>query len=162
MTAKHCLIRRSGRIPIVLAVAAAVILLGGVGVVTFSKMTSGGAGAHAGKNQKPKNLYPWKLEEFVVNLADQAEPHYLKISMVLEVAAEPAKGGGHGESEGGENVKDAKARDAIIEVLSAHSYVELLAADGKERLKAELKQRLEQVLEDTEVANIYFTAFAIQ
>ena len=137
---------------IILLVAA----LGG-GAFTFAKM--GKKGKHA---EKKVELTAWKLEEFIVNLADIGEPRYLKVNIVLEVEECEAKPAG---GEGGEEAKapeDPKVRDTIIAVLTTRRFAELLTDKGKTQLKAKLKTELNKVLEKAKVHNIYFTSFAMQ
>ncbi len=75
---------------------------------------------------------------------------------MLEVDRKSKKGEKEGSSE------EAKARDAIITVLSRKRFSELLTESGKTRLKSELKNALNSRLKDIEVVNVYFTSFAMQ
>jgi len=143
----------SGRPPLIVIVIAALVVCLGIGGVTFSKV-----GRKGGHSKKPVELSAWKLEEFVVNLADRDEPRYLKANLVLEVEGKVEKAGG----EGGGSADEARVRDTIITVLGTKRYGDLLSADARTRLKAELKTAINSVLEDTKVANIYFTSFAMQ
>jgi len=148
----------SGKFPILIMIVLAVLVCGGVGVLMLKK------GAKKPKGQAVKaqevELSDWKLDEFIVNLADREEPRYLKVSVTLEVEGAEPKGGGHGE--GAARPEEARARDAIISTLTRKHYAELLSEEGKTRLKAELKKELNSVLHDCKVANIYFTSFAMQ
>ena len=148
--------RSSGKLPIVIIIVAMLVVCLGVGAITFKK-TGLPKGKHAAQKQKVE-LTPWKLEEFVVNLADRAEVHYLKVTLVLEIQGK-SSGGEGGESE---NKEEAKARDTIISVLTRRRYADLLPEEGKIGLKSELKAELNSTLEDTKVENIYFTSFAMQ
>jgi len=147
----------SGKLPLMIIIVLVVVLVLGVGAVAFMKMKGKGHGKAAVKEEK---LTPWKLEEFVVNLADPNEVHYLKVNLVLDMAGEVAGGEG-GEGEGG-NPDEPKVRDAIIRELSKKQYAELLSEKGKDQLKAELKKSINSQLENAKVANIYFTSFAMQ
>lgn len=126
----------------------------GAGAFTFTKIIKKPSGKAA--QAKPVELSEWKLPEFIVNLADTDEPRYLKVDLVLEVEGKSKKG-----EEGG-NAEEAKARDAIISVLSRKHFSELLTESGKKSLKSELKNALNSRLKDIEVVNIYFTSFAMQ
>lgn len=121
------------------------------GVLLFSKKV---ASSHGKPTivEAPKTLIP--LDEFVVNLADQREPRYLKVEIVIEVRGNKAK----------DEVTDLKPkiRDGIIQVLSSKYYSELLESSGKERLKAQLKSALNGIMEDSKVVNVYFTSLAMQ
>lgn len=159
--------RSSGRSIILLIIILMLLLAAGVGVMAFVKMGKkpGEKGAEA-HSKKHVELASWKLEEFVVNLADRDSPRYLKLNLVMDIESKgkksKSKGGHGGHGAAAANPEEARARDAIIAVLTSKSYNELLSDDGKTKLKADLKEALNSVLEESEVANIYFTSFAMQ
>lgn len=149
----------SGKSFLLLIIVLMLLPSAGVGVMSFLKMSKkpGDKGAHASVE-----LQSWKLEEFVVNLADRDSPRYLKVNLVIDMESKGKKSKhkvGHGAAA---NPEEARARDAIIAVLTSKSYNELLSEDGKTQLKADLKKALNVGLEDVEVVNIYFTSFAMQ
>ena len=147
-----------GKLPLMVIIIVALVICLAGGAFAFLKMRGklklGGGEA---KHEKKVELSTWQLEEFVVNLADCGEPRYLKLNVVLEIEGGKAK---HGE--GGASPEEARARDAIITVVSKKRYSDLISEDGKTRLKAELKSALNEALDETKVANIYFTSFAMQ
>ena len=147
----------SGKLPMIIIIVVALVLVLGIGAFAFMKMGKGSKGKH---EEKKVELTSWKMEEFVVNLADQDESRYIKVNLVLEVESKGKAGGGHGESS--ENPEEAKARDAIISCLSKKEYDELIPEKGKEKLKEDLKTSLNEVLKESKVAEIYFTSFAMQ
>ena len=147
--------RSSGKLPVVIIIVAMLVVCLGVGAITFKKMGRPKV-KHATQKQKVE-LTAWKLEEFVVNLADRAEVHYLKVTLVLEIQGKSS--GGEGDTKSSE---EARARDTIISVLTRRRYADLLPEEGKIELKSELKAELNSTLEDTKVENIYFTSFAMQ
>ena len=145
---------KSGKLPIVIIIALAVLVVGGLAAVKFVK------GRKHGKVEKPPvELSIVKMSEFTVNLADRGDAHYLKVSMSLEI---------EGKVEGGEGDASAspemvKASDAIIGVLTRKTYTGLLAESGKERLKTDLIKGLNDELDGKiKVHGIYFTSFAMQ
>lgn len=146
----------SGKAPVAVIVAVVIVLCLGLGGFAIVKMKKPGGHGKAAK----ADLKQWKLDEFLVNLADRDENRYLKVNIVLEVAGEvPAAGG---EGEGGASAEDIKARDAIITVLTKKTYRSLISEDGKSALKDELKRSLNGSLDGLKVENIYFTSFAMQ
>jgi flagellar basal body-associated protein FliL len=153
---------REGKLPLIVVIILAVVVVGGVGVVAFKKLGSKGGGKD--KKVEKVELTPWKMDEFVANLADKEESRYLKVTMILEVEKKSKEkgGGGHGEGEGEVSIEDSKARDAIIEVLTTKCYGDLLSESGKTKLKEELKAKLNGCLEENKVESIYFTSFAMQ
>ena len=149
---------RSGKLPIVAVIAAALVLALGAGAFAFLR------GSHKGKPHPKKEhvkVVPWEIGEFLVNLADPGDPRYLKVNLVLDVAEGKKKGGG---GHGGEaaNPEEAKARDAIFGELSKRRMSDLLTDGGKDALKSDIKSALNEALEETEVVSIYFTSFAMQ
>lgn len=147
----------AGKLPIAIIVAVVLVLVLAAGAFTFSKMGGKSAGKHK-KAAKTVELTEWALDEFIVNLADVAEPHYLKVSLVLEIeGGAKAKGG-----EGGGNPQEARARDTIITVITRKHFAELLTEQGKADLKGEFKAALNAELKDTKVVGVYFTSFAMQ
>lgn len=153
----------SGKLPVAVIIAAVLVLCLAAGALTYSKIGKKlSAGAPTEREEKPAQLSLWKLEEFVVNLADRSDdPHYLKVHIVLGVSREGKAKGGR-SSEGGPDAEEAKARDAIISVLTRRRFNDLLLEQGKVKLKSELKSVLNDALEEAEVVNIYFTSFAMQ
>ncbi|MHB0912658.1 MAG: flagellar basal body-associated FliL family protein [Armatimonadota bacterium] len=147
------LVSRHGKLPImIIAAVLAVVCLAG-GAFIFMK------GKKGGHKKKEVHLTQWKLEEFVVNLADSDESRYLKACIVLEVESEGKSGGGHGESA---NPEEAKARDAVISELSKRYLSQLLSEQGKDKLKEDIKTALNSKLEESKVHDVYFTSFAMQ
>jgi|ERR1700722_18802788 flagellar FliL protein len=97
------------------------------------------------------------MGDFLVNLSDVEETHYLKTTIDLEQ--------NYGSSvEFGNEIGNRKAqlRDIIISTLSSKSSEDLRTPEGKEALKEELKERINSVLAKGQIARIYFTDFAIQ
>ena len=107
------------------------------------------------------------LDPLLVNLADSSGNAYLRLSLALRVA-DVGKQKGPKESEEGSKGSSAESdstvvvRDAALAVLGRETSDDLLAVDGKERLKAELKAALAQHDSDLKVVDIYFTDFLVQ
>lgn len=118
-----------------------------------------------------------ELDTFVVNLSENAT--FLKTTIVLEVNSHlihgaPAEGGegggGHGGGGGSSKLpgvlgeKEANIKDRIIKILSSKKAPQLLDPEGKDELKEELADAINQVVELDEelVVNVFFTTFIIQ
>lgn len=110
--------------------------------------------------------------EFLVNLADVAENHYLRTTVSLALAVEggaAASEGGHGghggakESPAVQKLKNQEPiiRDTIIAVISSKQFKELTTVAGKEALKENIRNRLQEQLGLSNLS-IYFTAFTLQ
>jgi len=147
-----------GRLPILVIMGLILALVAAGGAFTFTRVAHKGKGEKKAQ-EKPAEVSTWKLEEFIVNLADRGDaPHYLKIDIVLEV-----QGKLKSEGEGGGNPLDAKVRDTVITVLTRKHFSELLSEAGKTKLKSDLKKSLNKVLNgELKVVNVYFTSFAMQ
>ena len=157
---------------IIIAVVVIVLILGGVGAFfalsgkkASSKATTGEAAAteaeapeaeaegEAAEGEGGKveaSLFP--LETFIVNL--QVKGSFLKTDMQLEF-------------KNGEDVKKAekevpRLRDTVIRILSSKTATEILASEGKEKLKDEVRTAVNELLGEEKVLEVYFTEFIIQ
>ena len=141
--------KRRGKILIFVIVAMLAVLAGG----GFAFMKLGKAKGNSAKAEKPKVLVP--LDEFVVNLADSQQARYLKVQVALEME----------EEKGGEKLLEEekpRLRDAIISVLSQKYYNQLLSANGKARLKEDIRASCNRNLGRETVTDVLFTDFAMQ
>lgn len=124
-----------------------------------------------------------KFDTFIVNLSEQKS--FLKVTLLLEydqtaltrvTSAKGGKGGGHGGGGGGGSAPDPTAmppqfhlkepilKDAVIKVLSAKRVAEVLTQEGKEQMKEELIEALNDALgyEEPVITNIYFSEYIVQ
>lgn len=110
--------------------------------------------------------------ERIVNLADQGTMRYLKTTIVLELL-DPAgkltvpKTGEEYKKKQEELAKELKGPLTVIDdqitlVLTAKASSELMSPEGKQRLRDELRERLQKSLHEFRIANVYFTDFIIQ
>lgn len=135
-------------LPLIIGVVVLVVaLVVGKGVMGGSK--SHGKGKQAEAAQVGTSV---PLEEFIVNLT--GGDHYLRTSISLGMKK------GITEEQAKEHI--APMRDAILTVLSAKSLKELAKPEGREALKEELKQKINEATGDESVVKVYFTAFATQ
>jgi flagellar FliL protein len=113
----------------------------------------------------PLPTHVMTLEPMLVNLADAGGNAYLRISMTLRVA-NGTKGAKtkDDESAAGKagDAAVAAVRDTALTVLGRQSADGLLAVDGKDRLKAELKTAFAANNTDLKVADVFFTDFLVQ
>lgn len=110
------------------------------------------AQAEAEKKDKIGVIFP--LETFVVNLADQDNQKYLKISIQLEmigpkVTEELRK-------------RDPQLRDLIIGLLSMQKYSDVSTYKGKTNIRKEIISRINNVLLTGSVKRVFFTEFVLQ
>jgi len=151
-----------GKLPILIIIIVVIVAaLGGTGFLLL-KGKAKGANAEAKKPEKKAEAL-MALQEFVVNLADLTEPHYLKLEINLSVTGEvPEGGGGEGEGAGASDPFLPIIRDTIITVVSRHTYNELLTNGGKDVLRTEIHTALDKAVPHLEVEKVYFVNFAMQ
>ncbi|WP_456479992.1 flagellar basal body-associated protein FliL [Nautilia sp.] len=97
-------------------------------------------------------IYP--LDQFIVNLVSNNANRYLKCKIDLEL-----------DSPDLQQEVDKKLpaiRDLIIRILSSKTVEEIQTAKGKEKLKEEIKRKLNEILTTGEIRHVYFTEFVIQ
>jgi len=98
-----------------------------------------------------------KMGEFTVNLADTEEAHFVRTTIELE------QNFGSAPEFGTELMqRKSQLRDVVIAVLSSKLAKDLKTPEGKEALKEEVKERINSVLSRGQIANVYFTEFAVQ
>jgi len=97
-------------------------------------------------------IYP--LDQFIVNLVSNNSSRYLKCKIDLELDAP--------ELQQEIDKKLPAIRDLIIRILSSKTVEEIQTAKGKEKLKEEIKRKINEILTTGEVRHVYFTEFVIQ
>lgn len=127
------------------------------------------------EKEKEKADYPtvpYSTRERVVNLADKGGFRYLKIEVVLDIVVPHSKPGDKlpkGEAmkelmkeiEAEMSVVKPRLEDAINSTLTSKTAEELMTVEGKQRLRDELRAKLDR-LSETPVVAVYFTQFIIQ
>jgi flagellar FliL protein len=107
--------------------------------------------------EKPELGPIQSLGEFVVNLADPTESHYLRANVVLEL-------------DYGSSLKLAEEvdkrmpqiKDIVISTLGSKTSIQLSDSENREALKQELKDKINSILNRGQLSKVYFTSFAIQ
>ena len=160
-------------IPVVLAVVGSVIAAtlgigGGLYYLARSGRLPGSANLpHRVATVPPVSTHLVLLEPLLVNLADAGGTSYVRVSLALRVADGLDK---EGSSPKEEKAKDATsryeavapARDTVLTVLGKQTSDELLAANGKEYLRAALKAELADRDPELKVKDVYLTDFLVQ
>ena len=107
--------------------------------------------------------HPVPLEPLLVNLADSSGNSYLRVALTLQIADGPGiKEEKEGEAKDRTKGTDAAVRDAALMVLGRQTSDALLAADGKERLKKELKAAITERNPEMRVTDLFFTEYLVQ
>lgn len=99
------------------------------------------------------------LKTLTVNLlTTDNSKKYLRATISLELADPKAAPGLAGEV----TTKESAIRDIIIGILTSKTFEEISTSKGKERLKDEIVETINQSLVDGQIKNIFFTEFIVQ
>lgn len=98
------------------------------------------------------------LEGFVVNLADPPGDCFLRIGIDLGLERSIA---GHGDKDAGA-IPTARVRDTILRILTTYRADDLIAPEGKIRLKQQLLKALQDESPELGVREVYFTDILVQ
>ena len=110
------------------------------------------------------------LEDIIVNPAGTRGSRYLSVSIGVEMDAAPSgeeASGGHSEeaqSSSGSPIdnKRLQLRDALIQILSSKTILQLTTAEEKELIRSEILESFKEILEPIAVHRIYFVDFVLQ
>lgn len=155
-------VKKKGKTMMLIIIVVVVLLAGGGGAFFFMKKGAkpAGEGGEAGGEQKTEAgkkadegvMFP--VEPFVVNLNDQAGNRFLKVSLQLELSNPVLLEKG--------KAKGPQIRDAIITLLTSKTSEALMSPEGKLQLKDEINIRVNQILGENSVKNVYLTDFVMQ
>ena len=96
------------------------------------------------------------LDEFLVNLSDPGSDHFLKVTVGLELNKEK------GKTEESLKEQTPMIRDAILASLSSKSRAEIAAPGGRDKLKTDIKKKVNDALGEEDIQGVYFTNFVTQ
>lgn len=156
---------RKSKLPLVLGVVSA-LLLGGAGGFGASMMMGGEEGAEESAEAKvdpetgeaiPEEPSDERsvveLGQIRVNLRGSGGGRVVQMDVHVEASTSFQT-----SIEG----RKAELRDSIITVVSDYSYADLEGLDGKTRLRDELLERLNGLMEPERIDRVYFNAFVVQ
>lgn len=105
-----------------------------------------------GKAEEQRIFFP--LESFVVNLADDDEQRYLRMSIVIELTNEEVR----------QEVtsKLSLIKDCVLKVVPQKKSKDIMPASGRLALSEEVMDNLNLLLKNGSVSNIFFTEYMIQ
>lgn len=158
---------KKSKLIIIVAVALVVLLIVG-GALAFLMLKGGDEGeggdkGHAAKDSKKKGhgsedslvVGPmFAIDNLIVNLMSEGSARYAKFSVALELDAQ--------ELAPEMMTKKPLATDIIINAISSKTAEELMTLKGKEAVKNEIMEKVNERLKDGRVKNVYFTNFVVQ
>ena len=97
-------------------------------------------------------IYP--MDPFIVNLLSESGSRYLKVTLDIELSSDKLANE--------LNVKRSPIRDIMIKTLSSKTFEEIITMKGKARLKDEMTCKMNEILTDGFVKNVFFTDFVVQ
>lgn len=128
-------------------------------------------GEEAAAHEAETHREIYLLEDIIVNPAGTRGSRYLSVSIGVEMNApaeeEEGGGGGHGGGESSEPTsplepKKAQLRDALINILSSKTILELTSMEEKEKIRGEILAKFSEILNPEPVHQIYFVDFVLQ
>ena len=170
---------------LLIIVAVVVMLAGGAGAFAFmggKEPSPEGEVTEEQHTDEEKHYSTFEIDTLIVNLSENAS--FIKVSMTVEYdpsiidrAGSTGHGGGGaygGGASGGKTeaggmpavvqAREPMIKDAIIKVLSSKTPAEVLTVAGKEQLKEELIEAMNEAtgLDEGPIVNIYFREFIVQ
>lgn len=138
--------------------------------------SAGGAAPQETPTAVPEEIRPGQGLMFntgtkIINLADPTGRKYIRITVVLEyVPPDPTYSKMTAEEKTAYvttftseiTAKQPLIDDTIITLLSAKSFDQLYTSDGKEALRAELLEKINQAMPEYKVIAVYFTEFVVE
>jgi flagellar basal body-associated protein FliL len=112
------------------------------------------------KGPAPEIGHKVDLQTFTVNLADQDEVRYMRVSIVLEVSAVELRDFILDETD--PKLYMVKTRDAVAEILRGKTAAEMNDQGNIRELRKEIMFRLNHLYHDGEVMEVYLTDLVVQ
>ncbi|MBN2241195.1 MAG: flagellar basal body-associated FliL family protein [Acidobacteria bacterium] len=127
----------------------------GVHLAVTDPESAGGLEAEQTASGKPKPVTATlALDSFLVNLADEDSARFVKASFRLGLAEEP--------DEKKIEVTVPAIRDSIITLLSSKTAEQIRTPQGKDKLREQIRTRVNSILTEVEVVEVYIVDFVVQ
>jgi flagellar protein FliL len=142
---------------IVIGSIALIMVLGGLGFLGFRYYRGdwkSDSDLKAGKHSKQEQVKAiLALDPFLVNLADREESRFVKTTFQLGLAEEMKE----------ENKSSVAAmRDSILSLLSSKTADQILTSEGKDKLRDEIRSRVNAISPKIRVVEVYIVDFVVQ
>lgn len=160
---------------IIIIAVVAILLIGGAAAFLLKGKKAPAEGEGEEKQaEEERHLATAELPTLIVNLSETS--NFLKVKILLEydpeILAKAGAAEGGGEKEEGKGsalpgalgVREPMIQDAVIKVLSAKKASDVLTVEGKEQIKEELIEALNEAsgLDEPPIVSIYFREFIVQ
>ena len=134
-------------------IAVAVVAILGIGFAVVQKVSAKSKPVEAKKVEKGPVMV---MDEFLVNLADAGNDHFLKVTVGLELSKDKGKTA--------DSLKDDTPliRDAILASLASKTRDQVTPEVGRAKLKLEIKNKVNDALGEDDVDGVYFVNFVTQ
>ena len=97
------------------------------------------------------------MDPFLVNLADQDFPRFLRATLRLIVADKE-----HAEHLAEDEVAKARIRSVVLELLTTQKSTVLVTPEGKTALKKSILSATSKILTEAKVVDVLFSEFVVQ
>jgi flagellar FliL protein len=126
--------------------------------VVWNKISSKEPGTEEIAEEKiEKTISIYSLDAFIVNLAGKGGRRFLRATLDLELRELRDK------SLAGEIDKRlSQIRDSVLMILPTKMFEDINSVEGKIALRAEIMTKLNSLLKEGSITNIYFVEFVIQ
>ena len=142
---------------IIIALVLIILVGGGVGGAFAFGLIGGPPPGEQPVEETPKPLEQAgpiiSLEPFIVNLADEEDNRYLKVSVGLEVKDE--------EIQKACEERMPRIKDIMITLFSSKTNDQVRDVKGKIKLRQEIVIRINEILGEGAVKNVFFTEFIV-
>ena len=136
---------------IMLIILVSITLIGVVAVVVITQLNKGTTTASSVQNIDDIVAESVDIDEITTNIADD---NYVKIALKIQTSSKDAA------SE--LKKRDFQVKSILIAELSEMSKADLEGKKGKEMLENTLKTKINELMQDGEVQQVYITSYIIQ
>lgn len=109
---------------------------------------------HGGGEESSGDGLVYTVKDMVINPAGTNGSRFLSVSFGFELADPSAQGA--------LEARDPLVRDALITIMSSKTVAQLTDAREKEITRLQIKKRLSDLLETSDITAVYFTDFVLQ
>jgi flagellar FliL protein len=97
------------------------------------------------------------LDSFIANLADPEGDRYIKCTVRLAVKSTETA-----EKIKADDLTITKLRDRILTILTKKTSVEVVSGAGKDEMRQEILDGVNEILKGKKIVNVYYTEFIVQ